>query len=24
MYQESDEGNADISKCFVHYNQDFT
>jgi len=24
MYQDSDAGDTDISKCFVHFNQDFT
>lgn len=24
MYQESDEENVDISKCFVNFNQDYT
>jgi len=24
MHQDSDEGNTDISKCFVSFNQDYT
>jgi len=24
MYQDNDAGNTVISKCFVHFNQDFT